>query len=432
MAVVGSYRPLDDRFLLAGSRHPSSMVRWADSGAMALTGRRDGPPLAAPIALIERLDGLAARLEVLTTAMGRPVVVDGPALLGERASLASLRRNGTVSVGGGSRLLRASEDWIAVSLARVDDVALLPAWLGIDVPSAVGEPPWEAVTEAALPGRAAGLVARAAVLGLAVARLGETASSSPVLLAERGAGRARGVLDGTLVIDLSSLWAGPLCASLLAAAGARVVKVESTRRPDGSRLGRPAFFDLLNAGKDMVALDVTTALGRGALRHLIELADVVIEASRPRALEQLGCDVGSLRASNGPRVWTSITAHGRAGRDRNRAGFGDDVAVAGGLVAADADGPCFCADAVADPLTGLVAAVATLDRLAVGGRWHLDVAMARTARWAAGSAESLGVPSSATVSATTLVRPPRARPDTGVAGALGADTARVLGELGVN
>ena len=38
-----------------------------------------------------------------------------------------------------------------------------------------------------------------------------------------------------LVVDLSALWAGPLCAHLLGLAGARVVKVESLGRPDGAR-----------------------------------------------------------------------------------------------------------------------------------------------------------------------------------------------------
>ena len=60
-------------------------------------------------------------------------------------------------------------------------------------------------------------------------------------------------------------------------------------------------------------------------------------------------------------------------------GFGDDAAVAAGLVAWDEAGPCFCADAAADPATGLLAALAVVDHLAAGGRWLLDVALARVA-----------------------------------------------------
>ena len=57
-------------------------------------------------------------------------------------------------------------------------------------------------------------------------------------------------------------------------------------------------------------------------------------------------------------------------------GFGDVAAVAGGLVARDDQGPCFLADAVVDPLCGLVAAAAVLEALSAGGRWLLSAAMA--------------------------------------------------------
>src|SRR5207249_665918 len=90
-----------------------------------------------------------------------------------------------------------------------------------------------------------------------------------------------------LVVDLSSLWAGPLCGHLLQALGARVIKVESSQRPDGARFGPKNFFDLLNANKDCVALNLSIAEGREQLRQLLLRADIVIEASRPRALRQM-------------------------------------------------------------------------------------------------------------------------------------------------
>jgi hypothetical protein len=85
-------------------------------------------------------------------------------------------------------------------------------------------------------------------------------------------------------------------------------------------------------------------------------ADVVIEASRPRALARFGLDAVQADASG--TTWDSITATGRAS---TRGGFGDDVAAGAGLVVDDADGmPVFCGDAIAAPLTGLTAAVRTL------------------------------------------------------------------------
>ncbi len=113
-------------------------------------------------------------------------------------------------------------------------------------------------------------------------------------------------------------------------------------------------------------------------------ADVVITGSRPRALEQLGLALDDRVGRGRPRVWLSITGYGRSGPSGQRVAFGDDAAVAGGLVARDDLGPCFCADAIADPLCGLASAVAVLDALEAGGTWVLDASMADIAGGLAG------------------------------------------------
>ena len=128
-------------------------------------------------------------------------------------------------------------------------------------------------------------------------------------------------------------------------AGARVIKVESTRRPDGARTGPAAFFDLLNADKEMMSLDAGDPIDLRRLRRLLGAADLVLEASRPRVMEQWGVDPEALVAEG--TSWISITGHGRSGPESNRVAFGDDAAVAGGLVVAGAP-PRFVADAIAD------------------------------------------------------------------------------------
>jgi crotonobetainyl-CoA:carnitine CoA-transferase CaiB-like acyl-CoA transferase len=159
-----------------------------------------------------------------------------------------------------------------------------------------------------------------------------------------------------------------------------------------------------------------------ALARLVATADVVVEASRPRALEQLGIRARDLLAAgDGPWVWVSITGYGRAAPARDWVGFGDDAAVAGGLVVWDERGPCFCADAVADPTTGLAAAAATLMALRNGGRWLLDVSLAGTAAWLAGPTQALPV--------WLVPAPPRARDVVDRAHPLGSDTDRVLSAL---
>jgi hypothetical protein len=349
---------------------------------MALTGRADGPALAAPARIVAVLEAVGAQIAVSSARWGDAVELDALALLGERAAISGFTRQGDRSCGGGTRLVRAADGWVAASLARADDVASVPAWLEVD--DIWADEVWKVVTEESLGRSVASLVERARLLGLPVSKL----PSEPLCpdvgpfgdypVAAQPVGDADRVpsLHDLVVVDLSSLWAGPLCTNVLQLAGARVVKVESTRRPDGARAGPPAFFDLLNSGKEHVAFDFATPEGRAALRHLLTTADVVVEASRPRALGQLGIDRDEvLAAIEGPRIWLSITGYGRTGPDADGVAFGDDAAVAGGLVAWDEQGPCFCADAIADPAAGMVAAVSTLTALETEQRWTLDVAM---------------------------------------------------------
>ena len=200
-----------------------------------------------------------------------------------------------------------------------------------------------------------------------------------------------------------------------------MIKIESVSRPDGARRGAPAFFDLLNAGKETVALDFHSAEGIETLQRLLTFADVVIEGSRPWALEQLGIVVGDV-LTRGPHVWLSVTGYGRDAGARERVAFGDDAAVAGGLVVWDDGDPCFCADAVADPLTGLTGALATLDALQSDHVVLVDVAMARVA--ASFSGPTLGVPAGLRAVEPTPLDP------SGTAAPLGRDNAAVLAELG--
>jgi len=396
---------------------------WAASGAMILTGRPEGPPLGAPSALMDLVDRATA--VVHEGSEGR-VSLDGLALLGERSALSDLSRGGDISCGGAARLVPARDGWLAVSLARPEDVAALPAWLGRDVPD---DDPWPIVYESVAVATATALDERAGLLGLpfaAVGSVGPCANSAfglpvdavPVGGADEGGSTS---IEGLMVVDLSSLWAGPLCGQLLAEAGASVIKVESTARPDGARRGPAPFFDLLNGAKRSVALDLATPAGRRALQRLIAAADVVIESARPRALEQMGIDVNDvLRQSGGPRLWASITSHGCSGAQAQRVGFGDVAAASGGLIAHDGEGPCFLADAVADPLSGLVAAAAVLEALRLGGRWLIDAAMAPMAASVAGPLIDVG---------GLRAQPPRAREPAAPAPPAGADTEVVLGEL---
>ncbi len=379
---------------------------------MALTGWPD-EPLGPPQGLVDGIDRLARPFPGL----------DALALLGERAALMGLWRRGATSCGGSCRLLPCADEFLAVSLPREEDMEMVAAWLELEAAPTTTPAVWSAVAENLRHRDPITMTERAQLLGLPVARVGEAAGPErrpAVVSTALGDAPPRPDATGAVVVDLSALWAGPLCGDLLARSGATVVKVESTERPDGARRGARAFYDLLNGHKQSVALDLRTPDGVRILHALVQRADAVIEASRPRALAQYGLDATTAVAAGGPQVWVSITGHGRMG---NRVAFGDDAAAAGDLVTHANGRPLFCVDAVADPLTGLTAAGACLDALRAGGRWVLDVSMSAVSADLAGPT----LPTTA-----RGVAAPHARTVTRRAPDLGADTAHVLEELGID
>src|SRR5580658_655701 len=107
------------------------VLGWAASGGMALTGYADGGPVASPAAGFGLL-GLAVRqLAEATRATGLEVRADPGEILAGRAALAGFSRRGRVSAGGSARLLRAADGWCVVNLSRADDVAAVPAIVGV-------------------------------------------------------------------------------------------------------------------------------------------------------------------------------------------------------------------------------------------------------------------------------------------------------------
>ncbi len=345
-----------------------SVRDWSVSGLAALTGTPGGPPDVSRAAVLSRARAVASEL---SGAFG--ITVDAAELLAGRAALLRLQRQGRISAGGATRLLAGRDGWFALTLARPDDVAAVPALLESDVPIDYA---WSAITEWAGRCQVADVAERARLLGLPVGVLGETAAAAPVV---RRHGNRNPFRDYArlLVVDLSSMWAGPLCGQLLARAGATVVKVESPSRPDGTRRGERRFFDWMNAGKLCYAVDFGQP---DDLRQLLAVADVVIESSRPDALVNRGLGPTDVPGRDG-RVWLRVTGHGTDGERAHWVGFGDDAAVSGGLVGHDpaGAGPVFCGDAIADPLTGMHAALAVAESLQRGGGEIIEIALASVA-----------------------------------------------------
>jgi hypothetical protein len=356
--------------------------------------------LVVPAAVLSRARRVTAAFRALTG-----TAVDAEEILAGRAVLLGLAPQGRISAGGATRLMPSRDGWCALTLSRAEDVDTVPALLQSD---AVGDDPWPALQRWIAANEAADVAERARLLGLPVAALGETPAAQPRIHPFGAATTARAPA-GLLVVDLSVMWAGPLCAQLLARAGATVVKVESTARPDGARAGPPAFFDWMNAGKLSYVADFDEPVG---LLKLLAAADVVIESSRPAALTRRGLGPTDIEPRDG-RVWLRITGHGTDGERANWVAFGDDAAVSGGLVGGVGEDPVFCGDAIADPLTGLQAAVAVAQSLRNGGGELVEMSMAAVAATYAEVPRTAG-------RYCTAGPPPSAR-----ASALGADNATV-------
>jgi hypothetical protein len=353
--------------------------RWADSGLLWLTGHPHKAPLLPRVALLGPLAQLTDMLSAESARIGTRVNVDLPVVLSGRAALLGLRRGGCISPGGTCRLLACLDGWLAINLSRPGDAELVPAVVRHETIV----DPWTALTETAATLPAVEFCERAQLVGLPVSVLSDDrgGGDDPVTIVKAGSSRIAQRCRPPLVVDLSALWAGPLCAKLLGAAGARIVKVESWTRPDGTRQGNKAFYDWLNAGHESVALDFGCREDIRLLHELVAVADVVIEGSRPRALKALGIDPLAVLAAHPGSIWVSITGYGRSGPDANRAAFGDDAAVAAGLVSWEEHGrPVFCGDALGDPITGLIAAAAAISSAQRGGGELIDVAMANAVR----------------------------------------------------
>jgi CoA-transferase family III len=432
-------------------RDRCEVLDWAASGAMALTGLPEGTPLASPAPALAMLAQVSADFARVTAMAGNEVRADPAELVAGRAALAGFTRGGRVSAGGSSFLLRSAGGWCAVTLSRPDDVAAVPAIAGVLGVDRAGQHAIATLAEArsvltvaALGAPAEDFAAAAQLLGVPAAALpagarppgtGQPGTGEPGT-GQPGAGQpgadgaspagavgwppwratriaeplAGARLAGAVVADLSSMWAGPLCARLLGLAGATVIKIESPGRPDGARSGNPEFFDWLHAGHRSLAVDFSTRAGRAVLTSLLEVADVVIESSRPRALAALGAAPGMIPHPPG-QVWLSITGYGRSMPER--VAFGDDAAVAGGLVGwagggragggragggragggragGEPAGPVFCADAIADPLAGACGALAVALSRSAGGGELIDLPMREVAAAFAAAAPDHG------------------------------------------
>jgi crotonobetainyl-CoA:carnitine CoA-transferase CaiB-like acyl-CoA transferase len=189
----------------------------------------------------------------------------------------------------------------------------------------------------------------------------------------------RTALGGLRVVDLASLYAGPLIATFLGDFGADVVKVEHPRGDDARRWGKtrdsvPLWWKVISRNKKLIALDLHMEADREIARKLCVSADVVIENFRPGRMESWGLGFEDLARENPGLIMARVTGFGQTGPYSRQPGFGTLAEAFSGFAAltGQPDGPPTLpafglADGVA-ALTGLAGVLTALHwRDGVGG-----------------------------------------------------------------
>lgn len=235
------------------------------------------------------------------------------------------------------------------------------------------------------------------------------------------------LLEGVRIIDLSSIWAGPLGTRWLADMGAEVIKVQEVPkltpqtisrlkrlreqregeaaaraaggaataappRPAGvspqqnpvmAEKGFTGYVLETEANKMAISLNFEKPRGKELLVRLIEMSDIVVDNHRPVVLERCGLDFEGLRRIKPDIILLKVTAMGETGPERNYSGFGATIDGLGGLAFHtgyhDEDQPVRSGINYADPIAGMYIGgalmMALIHRRRTGQGQAIDIAL---------------------------------------------------------
>ncbi|MEG2627989.1 MAG: CoA transferase [Raoultibacter sp.] len=139
-------------------------------------------------------------------------------------------------------------------------------------------------------------------------------------------------LDGIKVVDLTTYLAAPTSGRVLAEWGADVVKVESakadpTRTTQAAVYGMPMSdeenlaFDMANVEKRFVSLNLKDEMGMEVMMKLLSEADIFLTNNRTKSLAKMGLDYETLHAKFPRLIFAHVLGYGKAGAEKDAAGF---------------------------------------------------------------------------------------------------------------
>jgi crotonobetainyl-CoA:carnitine CoA-transferase CaiB-like acyl-CoA transferase len=157
----------------------------------------------------------------------------------------------------------------------------------------------------------------------------------------------RDALSGIRVVEIATLFAGPLAATFLGDLGADVLKIEHPRQPDPARHhgqskdGVGLWWKTIGRNKRLATLDLSQPDGQAVFRRIAKDADVIVENFRPGTLERWDLGYDRLAAENPGLVLARVTGFGQFGPYARRAGFGTIAEAMSGFAAltGEPDGP---------------------------------------------------------------------------------------------
>lgn len=180
-------------------------------------------------------------------------------------------------------------------------------------------------------------------------------------------------LEGVRVLDLSRVFAGPMCGMVLADFGAEVIKVEHPGRGDdtrdwGLRIGKTetTYYNSMNRNKRSITLDLQSPEGLKIIHDLLPQCDVVIHNFKSGGAEKLGLGYEQLRAIKPDVVYCAVGGYDSSGPEAKRPGYDLVIQAEAGLMALNGEAsqpPLKFGVAVVDLMTGMYAAQAVLAAL---------------------------------------------------------------------
>lgn len=203
-------------------------------------------------------------------------------------------------------------------------------------------------------------------------------------------------LQGIRIADFTWAWAGPYGTMLLALMGAEVIKIESRKRPDHSRMrslatgptmGGPdqaTIFQDINLNKMSITLDLSKPEAVAVVKRLVRICDVVAENFRPGVMGRLGLGYGALREVKPDIIMLSSSALGGTGPERHYVGYAPTFATLGGqaYLTGFPDGPPIplmgSTDLRSATTTAFAILAAIYHRAVTGEGQHIDLASRET------------------------------------------------------